>query len=1061
MSSNKLPPNDPVELLNEHYEDIKMRESYRRELQKRTRDIVAARRRSPIIRWTFSLGACAALIATILVAGRLMYSGPKDIPTAPVHKQIALSTNNTKRPAAHIRKNAVASAGHPNTGNCMHHTAGTTDNINLPGKKPYAEDTVKTAHKPVCYGPPVVALTNVIGNVTNGQGIFIAKGERIAVGTAIRTGKGGRATLVTLKGSEINLDSNTELLFTSAKVAKIVRGRLYCANHDKEIARIDTPAGRVVLLGTVVDTNVVRDDAVAVTVVEGKVRLSNRHGDALVNAGSQSLLMAYLAPKPGKAVNTYKETSWYHGRGDYQSDFGDIAYTVNREKGLITEIWTVKSDGTNRHRIASFIGWATEIGPWLPGERWLSISLISALWTTPDIKNRSANTGNGHPIIKDRVLLLDAATGKSIQFDLPESYRPFYSAFAPDPTLVAFSGTYYPNADSYKDAGSGLWLYDRKTLEVTKLLSGNIKTAPAWAPDSRHIAISSGQGYTNEHNLVIIDTQTGQTQDIGINGAGACFSPNGKKIAFSSDFQKGGSWYAGVPMSGGIFALDLTRRADAVRLSPENVWATRPRWSPDGSRILYITGDNKVCVVNSDGTGAREVYCSQQDNISKASWDSTGNLIFVTDQNYRTGTANTVLVGSDGSGVKKTFSQACTANQLTNKDNAQSDAACSAINEAIFQYAMGNIYAFEGNLDAEDRSYGRAANIFSKLVWDYPLSGLCTDDVLKYSEAADKKTWRPDSEALFDCCTKRICYLGDALVNAAAKYHQFPPNLSTGLEWASNLCWQSDWLSSSDKKHVMMLGTCPGTVDQAAEAYVYNIPADGKEPEVGQVIVSCPLHTDNTITWSEYDHQIVNPHLITDAKPGAVCKVANGLPYWLENVGTGGLTIIHHMIGNTYEVQGEAKLLPTGRIYTNESLKIADNEGDIAQDIDSAGRLDWGNLSSDDTEQSFADLDFCRAVAKFEAGLPVTELDGKGNIFKTMDGEPARLLYCGSPRGSCGAIGSDLRFELIGSEKIYLYQLKPSGRFNVTGTVKVQQTGQVCTDGWIDKDGNVISTQKN
>lgn len=80
--------------------------------------------------------------------------------------------------------------------------------------------------------------------------------------------------------------------------------------------------------------------------------------------------------------------------------------------------------------------------------------------------------------------------------------------------------------------------------------------------------------------------------------------------------------------------------------------------------------------------------------------------------------------------------------------------------------------------------------------------------------------------------------------------------------------------------------------------------------------------------------------------------------------------------------------------------------------------------------------------------------------FTTGKGEPADLLFRGPAGGSCGAIKSDLRFELIGPGNIVLYQLRGSGNFKVFGTVKVMQTGQVCKNGLIDKDGKVISSEK-
>lgn len=82
------------------------------------------------------------------------------------------------------------------------------------------------------------------------------------------------------------------------------------------------------------------------------------------------------------------------------------------------------------------------------------------------------------------------------------------------------------------------------------------------------------------------------------------------------------------------------------------------------------------------------------------------------------------------------------------------------------------------------------------------------------------------------------------------------------------------------------------------------------------------------------------------------------------------------------------------------------------------------------------------------------------NNQQLIGGESAQLLFSGSPGGSCGATDSELRFELIGIGRIQLYQLPQSGRFRVYGTVRVVQTGQMCTNGWIDKDGKVISTEK-
>lgn len=193
--------------------------------------------------------------------------------------------------------------------------------------------------------------------------------------------------------------------------------------------------------------------------------------------------------------------------------------------------------------------------------------------------------------------------------------------------------------------------------------------------------------------------------------------------------------------------------------------------------------------------------------------------------------------------------------------------------------------------------------------------------------------------------------------------------------------------------------------------------------------------------------------LIRNGGPGAWCRIDFGLPYYFENVGTDPLTITYDNATKKYTVQGKAKLLPLGKIKTNEQFTLPADEGAIARHIDSVKTLDWGNLPADEVKRANENLAFCRCVAQYEAEKTVTDC-------KTIDGEPARIMFRGNAGGSCGAFGTDLRFELIGPGRIELYQLKPSGRFKVSGTVRVQQTGQVCTNGWIDKDGNVTSTEK-
>jgi len=191
--------------------------------------------------------------------------------------------------------------------------------------------------------------------------------------------------------------------------------------------------------------------------------------------------------------------------------------------------------------------------------------------------------------------------------------------------------------------------------------------------------------------------------------------------------------------------------------------------------------------------------------------------------------------------------------------------------------------------------------------------------------------------------------------------------------------------------------------------------------------------------------------LMENGRPGEWCYVEFGLPYLFQNVGKGTLSV-HRLHGEYYLVWGKGRLLPAGKTCSYTVVYLPNDEGTIGRELGPSAKVNWGSLPEKDSVWAREALKFCRAVAQFEARQPVTE-------YETVNGEPARWIYHGKPEGACGAFRSNLMFQLLGTEYTKLYQLKPSGRFRVFGTVKVVPTGEVCKNGWIDKYGHVISTE--
>jgi hypothetical protein len=202
-----------------------------------------------------------------------------------------------------------------------------------------------------------------------------------------------------------------------------------------------------------------------------------------------------------------------------------------------------------------------------------------------------------------------------------------YHRSSPDGKLVAFVGSYRPLEG---DEQHGLFVAELKTGQVRQLVDKALKTTPAWSPDSKRLAIGNSPGYGNVYPLAIIDVSSGQIEDIGVQGVGAAWSPDGRWIAVTTQLGRGGSWSAGIPTDGRIGLWD-TQDKKLSYVSPPGYniydqqtghWATsgalRPVWSPDSQWIAYEqsttlqrgklrSSDREIWVTGRDGTGLRRV----------------------------------------------------------------------------------------------------------------------------------------------------------------------------------------------------------------------------------------------------------------------------------------------------------------------------------------------------------------------------------------------------------------------------------------------------------------------
>ena len=183
---------------------------------------------------------------------------------------------------------------------------------------------------------------------------------------------------------------------------------------------------------------------------------------------------------------------------------------------------------------------------------------------------------------------------------------------SPDGTKIAFT-VFQPSPAS----GNDIFIVDidgTNRIRVTNI-PGIHERVTAWSPDGNWLAFGAAPPRSADDELwkVSIDgAQRIQLTDVGADHWGANWSPNGKRIVFTSD--RGGRF--------AIYTMDTDGGSVARLTSDTQYFDYSPHWSSDGARIVFEsnrTGSMEVWVMDADGANLEQVTNSPKSN-SSADW---------------------------------------------------------------------------------------------------------------------------------------------------------------------------------------------------------------------------------------------------------------------------------------------------------------------------------------------------------------------------------------------------------------------------------------------------------
>jgi Tol biopolymer transport system component len=243
-------------------------------------------------------------------------------------------------------------------------------------------------------------------------------------------------------------------------------------------------------------------------------------------------------------------------------------------------------------------------------------------------------------ILGDSIALIDPVTGamQTVARNLTD-FQSGYAVWSPDHRSLAWGN-------------GGITILDTRTGRTRQLNQGQLLSMPAWSPDGRRIAFGDGT------QLWVEAVTGGRRTAVGVPQTIAPLAV---------------AWGPATLLAFDGLQLDCVDGASCVSTDQSEIWTVRtdgrglrqvthlghaegPKWSPDGTRILFVrrflgskTPRSELWVVGSEGAGARRL-ASARDVVAGA-WSPDGRQIALLRDGALPNTVQLWIQSADGPGA--------------------------------------------------------------------------------------------------------------------------------------------------------------------------------------------------------------------------------------------------------------------------------------------------------------------------------------------------------------------------------------------------------------------------